>query len=230
MKKGYNYLDKILSGEATTWNLFDDGSRIIEINGYPIFGYCRYISVYKDLLSLLPLDNDKKHIVEVGSFLGQSSAIMAYFIQNSIRDDIVFDCVDLFEISDFSDDKHGEYIEEHANGDFYGTFIKNMEKTNSLNYINKIHKATSLEAAALYENNSLDFVMLDASHKYEDVIDDIVSWWPKLKEGGILAGDDWDHSGVRKAVIDCFGEKNIDGVTPFATWFTKKVSTLELLK
>lgn len=222
MKKGYNYLDKLLSGEAKTWNLFEDGSRIIEIKGHPIFGYCRYINLYRELINIMPETGEPIHIVEIGSFLGQSTAIMGYLIQNSSRNDIIFDCVDLFQISDFSDDRHAEYIDAHANGDFYGTFIRNMEETGVINYINNIYQTTSLEASKLYEDNSLDFVMIDASHKYEDVVDDIKAWWPKLKEGAILAGDDWDHEGVKKAVLECFGEEGLDGVTFYASWFTKK--------
>jgi hypothetical protein len=63
-------------------------------------------------------------------------------------------------------------------------------------------RMTSLEASLLYEDNSLDFVLLDAAHDRVNVSIDIKAWLPKVKSGGILAGDDyhpvWD--GVRQAV------------------------------
>jgi predicted O-methyltransferase YrrM len=70
---------------------------------------------------------------------------------------------------------------------------------------------TSLEAAGLYKDNSLDFVLLDASHTYEDVKADIQAWLPKIKSGGILAGDDYHVSwpGVINAVNEMFTDVQI---------------------
>eukprot|EP00392_Amoebophrya_sp_AT5.2_P013136 g13247.t1 len=41
------------------------------------------------------------------------------------------------------------------------------------------------------ENESLDFVYLDARHDFNGVFADLVAWWPKLKIGGIIAGHDY---------------------------------------
>jgi hypothetical protein len=78
----------------------------------------------------------------------------------------------------------------------------------------EIYRQTSLNAAKAFEPESLDFVYLDANHSYEAVRDDINAWWPKVKPGGMLAGDDYGiveqqwvdfghgrvRFGVRKAV------------------------------
>ena len=68
-------------------------------------------------------------------------------------------------------------------------------------------KMSSLDAVNFFEDKSLDFVFIDASHEYEDVKNDIVSWLPKIKHGGILAGHDYwsdpdSWPSVRKAVND----------------------------
>jgi hypothetical protein len=57
--------------------------------------------------------------------------------------------------------------------------------------------------------NNLDFVYIDGNHSYEYVKDDIESYFPKLKKGGVIGGDDFSASftGVPKAVIE-FAEKN----------------------
>lgn len=55
----------------------------------------------------------------------------------------------------------------------------------------QIHRKASLEAAQDFPDASLDFVYLDANHAYEAVRDDIHAWWPKVKPGGMLAGDDY---------------------------------------
>ena len=50
---------------------------------------------------------------------------------------------------------------------------------------------------------ALDVVYIDASHEYEDVRADIAAWWPLVKPGGLLCGDDYDpvtDPGVVRAV------------------------------
>ena len=52
----------------------------------------------------------------------------------------------------------------------------------------------SVEAAKEVEDESLDFVYIDAAHDYENVKADIEAWWPKVRKGGILAGHDYIES------------------------------------
>lgn len=48
----------------------------------------------------------------------------------------------------------------------------------------------------------LDFVYIDGDHREDFVLEDMAMWWPLLKTGGVLAGDDFGnvHPGVRRAV------------------------------
>ena len=46
-------------------------------------------------------------------------------------------------------------------------------------------------AAKNFADQSLDFIYVDASHKFADALADIEAWWPKLKLGGLMAGDDY---------------------------------------
>jgi len=48
----------------------------------------------------------------------------------------------------------------------------------------------SEDAAICFPNNSLDFVYIDANHDFEHAKQDILNWLPKIRIGGILAGDD----------------------------------------
>jgi len=65
-----------------------------------------------------------------------------------------------------------------------------------------LHRNTSLEAATLVPNGSLDLVFLDARHDYEALTQDISAWRPKLRPGGILSGHDfsWMFPTVAMAV------------------------------
>ena len=55
---------------------------------------------------------------------------------------------------------------------------------------------------------ALDFAYLDGAHDYESVKQDIALWWPKIVQGGALAGHDFssgwcaDHKGVVQAVTE----------------------------
>ena len=49
----------------------------------------------------------------------------------------------------------------------------------------------STAAAKLLKDNHFDFVYLDARHDYCAVAEDIASYWPKVRPGGILAGHDF---------------------------------------
>jgi predicted O-methyltransferase YrrM len=221
-----NKIDEILkkakNDNYEMGHIFQDGSRFININGHPIFGYCRYYNFFDKMVQMAA--QKETHFVEVGSFMGQSSAIMAYLIEKSGKE-ITFDCVDLFEISDFSDHEHEAYINTFG-GDMFKTFGVNLKIAGLSKYINKVYKGDSLNVSKLYDDYSLDMVFLDASHKYEDVVDDINHWWSKLRIGGYLAGDDFDQTDVAKAVLDSF--KKYDSLDSgvfknFGTWYVKKV-------
>lgn len=52
-------------------------------------------------------------------------------------------------------------------------------------------RAASVHAAKIFEDESLDFVYIDANHAYDYVVDDIAIWLPKVKPGGFLCGHDY---------------------------------------
>jgi hypothetical protein len=69
-----------------------------------------------------------------------------------------------------------------------------------------IKRARSLEAAASFPDESLDWVYIDADHSYEGVKRDLDAYYSKVKPGGFIAGDDygqgdkWFGHGVTRAV------------------------------
>jgi len=70
--------------------------------------------------------------------------------------------------------------------------------------ITEFFRMSSLEAAKLIENVSLDFVYVDARHDYCGVKEDILLYWPKLRPGGIMAGHDFVYA------ADVVGDKTGD--------------------
>jgi hypothetical protein len=73
-----------------------------------------------------------------------------------------------------------------------------------------IIRKTSEEAARVIPDGSLDMVYIDAIHLYDYVKQDIELWLPKLREGGIISGDDYNWDGVKRAV-DEFGGCEVIG-------------------
>jgi len=202
-------------------NMVEDGSRWINVNGHDIFGYCRYAKFYELMVRSA---KGPCVFVEVGSFLGQSTAILSYLI-DKYKKPIVIDCVDIFDLSDFSDGEHKRYIGQ-LKGKFFETFLENMKKSKTIHNIRYIHKGTSVEIAKKYPEHSIDLVYLDASHLKEHLLLDLNSWTPKLKKHGVVAGDDLDHKGVYEALEEFFetdekGIKNSRG-TNFGTWAVVK--------
>lgn len=50
---------------------------------------------------------------------------------------------------------------------------------------------SSLDAVKKFKDNSLDFVYIDANHNFDFVVQDIIEWTKKVREGGIVSGHDY---------------------------------------
>ena len=105
---------------------------------------------------------DDAKFVEVGTWLGRSAAYMATEIVNSNKN-IKFFCVDTWEGSA----EHKRAIKER---DLYYEFLNNIKpvQNNIIPY-----KMLSNKAADFFDDNSLDFVFIDASHDYDNVMIDL---------------------------------------------------------
>lgn len=164
-----------------------------------IQGWFNFISIY---IHIIDIAEDGDHFVEVGAWKGKSAAFMATEIANSGKQ-IKFDVVDTWEGSE--EHKDDDIIKS---GGLYELFINNMKPAEG--YYNPI-RTTSIEASKLYEDNSLDFVLLDAAHDYDSIKADIEAWLPKVKPGGIIAGDDYHHTwpGIIKAVDELLPDRQV---------------------
>lgn len=86
----------------------------------------------------------------------------------------------------------------------YKSVLKKFRKDKRV----RIIKDFSENAVKNMDDNSLDFVYIDANHTYNYVYQDIDLWFRKVKEGGIVAGHDvFNCSEVLDAVKD-FCSKN----------------------
>ena len=77
---------------------------------------------------------------------------------------------------------------------------KARKRTNFAKTQRRLIKLNSLVAAADLDNESLNLVFIDASHRTPHVLADCAAWWPKLKAGGILCGHDAKRESVQDAL------------------------------
>lgn len=71
----------------------------------------------------------------------------------------------------------------------------NFQRTlnNTARWRNRTHlvRSRSLEAATRFDNNTFDWIFIDALHTREALHMDLMAWWPKLRVGGLMTGDDF---------------------------------------
>lgn len=161
-----------------------------------IQGWFDFQEVYS---SQIKIAKDNFHFVEVGAWLGASTAFMAVEIINSGKK-IKFDVVDTWKGSINELDAAHKLATE--------TDIFEIFKNNLLPVINSINpiRLDSIEASELYKDESLDFVFVDASQLYQFVSADIKAWYPKVKKNGYIGGHDYrcGWPGVDTAVDELF--------------------------
>lgn len=79
-----------------------------------------------------------------------------------------------------------ESVTQERLDEFYEQTKQRMQSYNC-----EIIRKFSMDAVKDFEDESLDFVYLDANHKYQSVVEDIREWSKKVKRGGIVAGHDY---------------------------------------
>lgn len=94
-------------------------------------------------------------------------------------------------------------------GQWQSVYKKAME--NIAPYRNRIEiiKTDSTSAATKIEDESLDFIFIDADHSFEGVCRDIDAWLPKVKAGGYVFFHDYEnpntYTGVKEAIENRLG-------------------------
>ena len=178
-----------------------------------IHGWFSHEHTYRDVARHIP---PRSHIVEVGAWKGRSAAFMAVEIANTGKR-VKFDVIDTWEGGPLH--QRGQPYEDPyvVNGTLYEHFLDNMKYVSG--FFNPI-KMSSVQAATLYQDNSLDFILLDVSHDYENSRNDILAWLPKLKPGCLMVGDNFsrDWPGVIQAVTELLPDAKLSGGNWHYTW------------
>jgi len=165
-----------------------------------IQGWFGYQTIY-DIAVRTAIEDS--HFVEIGSWRGCSTSYLAVAIVNSGKR-IRVDCVDTWNGS--IDEEIHQTDPAVVNNTLFYEFLEN---TAGVRHIINPVRMDSNEAVKIYTDNSLDFVLVDGSHEYNQVCKDISQWLKKVKPGGIIAGDDYAWPGVGQAVRELLPTANI---------------------
>jgi len=132
----------------------------------------------------LALAEKPKVLVEVGVYAGALSAM--------------FSSIPTLEQQFIVDSWEGGYSnfdQKHMDGIAKGVidWAKHQPKVT-------VYRVRSLEAAALFEDESIDFFHTDGDHSLEGITTDIKAWLPKVKPGCLLSGDNYEIPAVAAGV------------------------------
>ncbi len=123
------------------------------------------------------------HLVEIGSYQGESTELF---------------CQRFAGVISFDPYRHPKGPKIRA------AFQARMKPY--LNWVQFIEK--SIDGARRFLEQSVDIVYIDGLHNYNAVREDILTWRPKIRPGGIICGHDYGtvrHPGVKRAVLQLLG-------------------------
>ncbi len=205
-RKLHTYLDTYDNNPLVTY--IDDDLKLtkriilekLQPDFYEIPGWFSYSDLYDEVVEKVP---PFANVVELGAWFGKSTNYLATKIKQS-KKKINFTTIDTFKGTD--DEELHQNIVNSFKGDIFYEFIDNTVLSENYDSFNVI-KDTSKNAANQFANSSIDFMMIDAGHTYEDVTNDLNIWYNKIKPGGYITGDDYGGSffpGVTKAADEFF--------------------------
>ena len=149
---------------------------------------------------------DGDHFVEIGVLLGQSTTRMGELIRDS-KKKIRFDAIDIFWIIEHTIRNYKlsgnpkefiHYIDKLKTEwdlDIMNMIRHPLKALGVIDYVNFI-TCEEQYAHRIYDDNSLKFVWIDGDHGADVVYNDLVNFWPKIKIGGTIGGDDIHYKEV----------------------------------
>jgi len=176
------------------------------------------INIYKDsrtyILAKMIVDNNFTKFVEIGLY---KCSMLKMILKSNMSDKIE----EYWGVDNFNHIESGYHRELTTEvwDMAYAQACRLMIKHKSL----RILRMKSVNASMLFKNGYIDMIFIDGSHDYDSVSEDIKSWEPKIRKGGIISGHDYDYKtgkwgwNVKKAVDDYYGERV--NILPGCIWY-----------
>lgn len=161
------------------------------MNWTDIPGWFQWSTAQEEAAERFP---EGSRFVEVGNYLGRSLCSLGEVVKLSGKTFTIIgvdSCRGSGAEGREGKDYHGAAVAQ-GGGTIAGTLHKNVIDCGYGGSISLI-VADSVAASAIFPDQSIDWVHLDARHDYESVKADISAWLPKVRDGGWLSGDDYSE-------------------------------------
>lgn len=172
-----------------------------------------FVSYYNDIAAMLP---DNCNIAEVGVADGASAIFLAE------------------RLADLGKTFHYRLIDnlDYGRAKQFKTIMDNVYKSGMWKFIDVL-PIDSLNASLEYPDEYFDFVFIDSGHTFELTKAEIRLWYHKIKNGGILAGHDYNNGewGVKLAVDEVIKDYDkiiVDTTEGYGVWSVQKSPLIQL--
>lgn len=114
----------------------------------------------------------------------------------------------------------------HGYPTLYAQFLANVLKSGF--HRNIVPFPNTTDAAARFfktaQLQQVDLIYVDASHMYEAVLSDLRNWWPFIRSGGAMFGDDFTpgYPGVERAVNEFCADQGLHFDVEGEKWLIRK--------
>ena len=156
-------------------------------------------------------------VLEVGVFKGE---FLDYIVDNCSYSSV--EGVDLFEGIFGSGDVNGNNM---TKADLNKEYILLQDKYKDNENVN-VYKSFSTTYLNHQKDNTYDIIYIDADHRYEAVKKDLISSFPKIKDGGYLMGHDYELNKEKCKLNHNFGTKK--AVQEFCLEYKQEISALAM--
>jgi predicted O-methyltransferase YrrM len=159
-----------------------------------------------------------KRVAEIGTWKGASALHMAQLAREFGIEGCEILCIDtwLGSVEHWYDRQRPDYFRSlrlrHGYPMLYFTFLANVVRAGAQDIVVPFPIASAGAARLLAAHQvAFDLIYIDAAHQYEEARLDVELFWPLVRPGGVLFGDDYSASfpGVRRAVEEFAAGRNV---------------------
>ena len=184
---------------------FDVSSQPLDLQGWSPSG-----SVYEDIIA--SAQKDVRLIIEVGVWKGLSFSYLTEHLRKqgqgvAFAVDTWLGALEFWTRSGSrgAPDPTRDLAFRNGYPQVYFQFLANVVQAGLAEFVLPFPATSRLASAFLKEKGvRADLIHIDAGHSYEDAKEDIEHWWPLLRQGGVMLGDDFRPSwpGVVRAACE----------------------------
>ncbi len=171
---------------------------LVEVNGVRGFLTPGDMALLSNCARAVPRDGA---IVEIGSFMGLSTILMAAALISSENAGARIYCIDTWEGS-----PEHQVLPEVSGMQMFDVFQRNIDRAEVSSLIHPI-QAMSTEVAGRFALESIDLLFVDGDHTFEGCYKDLELYYPRVKPGGRIIGHDCIPGGTVERAVSNFCRK-----------------------